>query len=80
MPGNSNWFEWQWPISGELEGCILARPIPNLGSWIIFTPIQLEKLQKREIKKPNPSISTPTIPHSNWEIPYPNSERMYYKI
>ncbi|PKC53042.1 hypothetical protein RhiirA1_512460, partial [Rhizophagus irregularis] len=34
----------------------------------------LEKLQKREIEKPNPNISTPTISHSNWEVPLPNSE------
>ena len=78
LPGNSNWFEWQWPTSREFEGCILARSIPNLGSWTIFTPIQLEKLQKREIEKPNPNMFTPTIPHSNWEIPYLNSEHMYY--
>ena len=77
MPGNSNWFEWQWPTSGEFDGCILARSIPNLGPWTIFTPTQLEKLQKREIKKPNPSTSTPTVSKSNWEIPLPNLERMY---
>ncbi|CAG8730189.1 21031_t:CDS:2, partial [Rhizophagus irregularis] len=74
LPGNSNWFEWQWPTSGDFEGCILARSIPNLGPWTIFTPTELEKLQKREIEKPNPNISTPTISHSNWEVPLPNSE------
>ncbi|CAB4386292.1 unnamed protein product [Rhizophagus irregularis] len=78
LPGNSNWFEWQWPTSGDFEGCILARSIPNLGPWTTFTPTQLEKLQKREIEKPNPNISTPTISNSNWEIPPPNSERMYH--
>ncbi|CAB5384591.1 unnamed protein product [Rhizophagus irregularis] len=75
LPGNSNWFEWQWPTSGDFEGCILARSIPNLGPWTTFTPTQLEKLQKREIEKPNPNISTPTISNSNWEIPPPNSEQ-----
>ena len=78
MPGNSNWFEWQWPTSGDFEGCILAWSIPNLRSWTTFTPTQLEKLQKCEIEKPNPNISTPTISNSNWEIPPPNSERMYH--
>ncbi|CAG8771727.1 1221_t:CDS:2, partial [Rhizophagus irregularis] len=38
LPGNSNWFEWQWPTSGDFEGCILARSIPNLGPWTTFTP------------------------------------------
>ncbi|CAB5163047.1 unnamed protein product [Rhizophagus irregularis] len=67
LPGNSNWFEWQWPTSGDFEGCILAQSISNLGPWTTFTPTQLEKLQKREIEKPNPNISTPS-----------NSERMYH--
>ncbi|PKK56838.1 hypothetical protein RhiirC2_799202 [Rhizophagus irregularis] len=85
LPGNSNWFEWQWPTSGDFEGCILARSIPNLGPWTTFTPTQLEKLQKREIEKPNPNIfyrtrlSTPTISNSNWEIPPPNSEQRLTK-
>ncbi|GES86464.1 hypothetical protein GLOIN_2v1767687 [Rhizophagus clarus] len=56
LPGNSNWFEWQWPTSGDYAGCILARFIPNFGPWTTFTPTQLEKLQKREIAKPNPDI------------------------
>ena len=56
MPGNSNWFEWQWPTSGDYAGCILARSIPNFRPWTTFTPTQLEKLQKREIAKPNPDI------------------------
>ncbi|GES72774.1 hypothetical protein GLOIN_2v1767687 [Rhizophagus clarus] len=76
LPGNSNWFEWQWPTSGDYAGCILARSIPNFGPWTTFTPTQLEKLQKREIAKPNPDISTPTISHSNWEVPLPNSEHI----
>ncbi|RIB01759.1 hypothetical protein C2G38_2255995 [Gigaspora rosea] len=72
MVGNSNWFEWQWPINGDLEGCILARSIPNIGDWTIFTQTQLEKLQKYEIKKPTPHTSTPTTPISDWYIPPPN--------
>ncbi|CAG8674840.1 4925_t:CDS:2, partial [Scutellospora calospora] len=62
LPGNSNWFEWQWPIDKDLEGCILAQSIPNIGDWTIFTQTQLEKLQKHEIKKPTPHTSTPTTP------------------
>ncbi|CAG8580391.1 8141_t:CDS:2, partial [Scutellospora calospora] len=46
LPGNSNWFEWQWPIDGEFEGCILARSIPNISDWTVFTQTQLNKLQK----------------------------------
>ncbi|CAB4377710.1 unnamed protein product [Rhizophagus irregularis] len=62
LPGNSNWFEWQWPTFGDFEGCILARSIPNLGPWTTFTPTQLEKLQKREIEKPNPNIFVYVVP------------------
>ncbi|RGB30917.1 hypothetical protein C1646_764737 [Rhizophagus diaphanus] len=80
LTGNSNWFEWQWPTSGDFERCILARSIPNLGPWTTFTSTQLEKLQKREIEKPNPNISTPTISNSNWKIPPPNSELLVKKL
>ncbi|CAG8812423.1 21963_t:CDS:1, partial [Dentiscutata erythropus] len=30
LPGNSNWFEWQWPTMGEFSGCIKARNIPGI--------------------------------------------------
>ncbi|CAG8800716.1 198_t:CDS:1, partial [Racocetra fulgida] len=54
--------------------CILARSIPNIGNWTVFTSVQLEKLQKHKIKKPTPYFSTSTKPNSNWQIPLPNSE------
>ncbi|CAG8626570.1 3363_t:CDS:2 [Dentiscutata erythropus] len=75
LPRNSNWFKWQWPIDGDLEGCILAWSIPNIGDWTIFTQTQLEKLQKHEINKPTSYNSIPTIPISNWYIPTPNPAR-----
>ncbi|RGB44025.1 hypothetical protein C1646_749248 [Rhizophagus diaphanus] len=65
LPDNSNWFKWQWPTSGNFEEYILAWSISNLRPWTTFTPTQLEKLQKREIEKPNPNISIPTISNSN---------------
>ncbi|RHZ86975.1 hypothetical protein Glove_41g97 [Diversispora epigaea] len=75
LPGNSNWFEWQWQTTGDLDGCILARAVPNIGDWIIFTPAQLKKLQNREIETPKPLSSNHTIPSTSWEVPIPNSER-----
>ncbi|CAG8771726.1 1220_t:CDS:2, partial [Rhizophagus irregularis] len=45
---------------------------------LVGSNLMNEKLQKHEIEKPNPNISTPTISNSNWEIPPPNSERMYH--
>ncbi|RHZ55139.1 hypothetical protein Glove_420g6 [Diversispora epigaea] len=73
LPGNSNWFEWQWPTTGDLDGCILARAVPNIGDWIIFTPAQLKKLQNREIEIPKPLVSNHTIQSISWEVPIPNS-------
>ncbi|CAG8763344.1 10880_t:CDS:2, partial [Dentiscutata erythropus] len=63
------------PTDGDFEGCILARSIPNIGNWTVFTSVQLEKLQKHEIEKPIPYFSTLTKPNSDWQIPLPNSEK-----
>ncbi|CAG8739385.1 11338_t:CDS:2, partial [Racocetra persica] len=73
LPGNSNWFEWQWPITGKFAEYILAHAIPNIKNWKIFSPADLEKLCKKDIYKPNPEISTHTTPCSDWEIPIPNT-------
>ncbi|RIB06040.1 hypothetical protein C2G38_2218079 [Gigaspora rosea] len=61
LPGISNWFEWSWPITEEYAGCIRARDIANI-----------EKLQLKTIEKPNPDISTPSIPKNPWTISLPN--------
>ncbi|RHZ68667.1 hypothetical protein Glove_294g61 [Diversispora epigaea] len=68
--GNSNWFEWQWQTTGDLDGCILARAVPNIGDWIIFTPAQLKKLQNREIETPKPLSSNHTIPSTGRNMEY----------
>ncbi|GES88806.1 hypothetical protein GLOIN_2v1884984 [Rhizophagus clarus] len=49
LPGNSNWFSWEWPNEGEYAGYICARSMPNIGKWNYFSPEKLEKLQKKKI-------------------------------
>ncbi|RIB20241.1 hypothetical protein C2G38_2304621 [Gigaspora rosea] len=80
LPGNSNWFEWQWPTTEKLAGSILARAIPNIGNWKVFSPADLEKLCKKDICKPNPEISIHTTPCSDWEISIPNATRKFLFI
>ncbi|CAG8793210.1 26619_t:CDS:2, partial [Dentiscutata erythropus] len=57
---------------GEFSGCILVYAIPNIGDWRIFTSVDLKKLRKKDIIKPNPEVSAHTISSSNWEVPIPN--------
>ncbi|CAG8581026.1 9213_t:CDS:1 [Scutellospora calospora] len=64
LPGNSNWFKWQWPITGEFSRCIKARDIPGIGEWKIFTIAKLDKFRKKDINKPIPQVSTHTTPLS----------------
>ncbi|GBC08312.1 hypothetical protein RclHR1_08010002 [Rhizophagus clarus] len=73
LPGIFNWFEWSWPIVGEYSGYIQARDIANLGTWMSFSPKDLEKLQSKTIEKPNPSVSTPTISENSWMVLLPNN-------
>ncbi|RIB16393.1 hypothetical protein C2G38_2143116 [Gigaspora rosea] len=80
LPSNSNWFEWQLPTTEKLAGSILARAIPNIGNWKVFSPADLEKLCKKDIHKPNPEISTHTTPCSDWEISIPNAIRKFLFI
>ena len=80
LPGNSNWFEWQWPTTGEFAGCIRARDIPGIGDWNTFTSIQLDKFRKKDISKPTPQVSIHTTPSSKWEVPMPNPSRIYQLI
>ncbi len=49
ISGISNWFEWTWPVEGENAGYIKARAIPNLGSWTLFFPTQIQNFTKGEI-------------------------------
>lgn len=46
--------------------------MPNIGKWNYFSPEKLEKLQKKEIQKPNPQVSQHTAPQTPWIIPLPN--------
>lgn len=78
LPGNSNWFEWQWPTTGELVGCIKARDVPGMGEWKIFTVAKLDKLRKKDIDRPAPQVSAHTVLSSEWEMLIPNPSRMYY--
>jgi hypothetical protein len=65
--------EWKWPIDGPFAGSIQARTLPNIGSFTNYSPIQTRNSSKIEITKPNPMISTPSVPKSLWTIPVPNS-------
>ncbi|RIB16630.1 hypothetical protein C2G38_2189393 [Gigaspora rosea] len=47
--GNSNWFEWQWPTTGEFVEYIKAQDVPSMGKWKIFTVAELDKLFPNEI-------------------------------
>ncbi|RHZ78941.1 hypothetical protein Glove_153g66 [Diversispora epigaea] len=62
----SNLNEWKWPNEGSFAGYIQARPLPNIGNYINYSPAQIEKLSKSKIIKPNPTLSTPTNPQSTW--------------
>jgi len=77
LPGISNWFEWSWPIRVKYAGCIKARDIANIGTWTTFFPRDLEKLQMKMFEKPNPDISTPSIPENPWTISLPNVTGLY---
>ncbi|GES93351.1 hypothetical protein GLOIN_2v1790148 [Rhizophagus clarus] len=79
LPGIFNWFEWSWPIVGEYSGYIQARDIANLGTWMSFSPKDLEKLQSKTIEKPNPSVSTPTISENSWMVLLPNNTGIQVK-
>ncbi|PKB99016.1 hypothetical protein RhiirA5_430399 [Rhizophagus irregularis] len=74
LVGISNMNEWKWPINGPFAGSIQARTLPNIGSFTNYSPIQTRNSSKIEITKPNPMISTPSMPKSLWTIPVPNSD------
>ncbi|CAG8724371.1 1242_t:CDS:2, partial [Dentiscutata erythropus] len=76
LPGNSNWFEWQWPTTGEFSRCIKAWDIPGIGEWKIFTIAELDKFRKKDIHKPTPQVLTHTTSSSEWEMLMPNSSRL----
>jgi hypothetical protein len=40
--------------------------LPNIGGWKNFSPVQIQKLSKAEIIKPQPQISIPTRPSLPW--------------
>lgn len=46
--------------------------MPNVSKWNYFSPEKLEKLQKKEIQKPDPQVSQHTIPQTPWIIPLPD--------
>ncbi|UZO01314.1 uncharacterized protein OCT59_012415 [Rhizophagus irregularis] len=72
-------FEWSWPITGEYAGYIQARDIANLGAWTNFSPKKLEKLQSKTIEKPDPNVSTSSIPKNPWTVPLPNDTGIQVK-
>jgi hypothetical protein len=76
IPGNSNWYEWSWPVEGECAGFIQARALPNIGEWNNFEPAKITKFEKRPFEKPYPQVSDHSIPTSNWNVPLPHKSSM----
>ncbi|RIB04743.1 hypothetical protein C2G38_2221482 [Gigaspora rosea] len=72
LPGNSNWFLWEWPWDNNYTGYVRARAMPNIGEFNEFAPAKLEKLQKKDIQKPNPQVSQHSVPKSPWFVPMPH--------
>ncbi|CAG8777551.1 3664_t:CDS:2, partial [Acaulospora morrowiae] len=64
----TSFSHWKWPINGENAGFILARALPNIGEWRLFSPTDVSKLTEKKIKKPNPNISTYTKPSKEWIV------------
>ena len=71
ISGISSWFEWRWPVDGLYAGYIQARSLPNIGDWNSIPPTKFNK-NNTELLKPEPFISTPSIPNSPWTVPSPN--------
>src|SRR5205823_5449379 len=60
--GISKLNEWQWPINGPFAGYVQARSLPNIGNFINYSLTQIEQSSTTTVEKPNPQISTPSIP------------------
>nr|CAG8640467.1 12107_t:CDS:2 [Entrophospora candida] len=74
ISGISSWFEFQWPVEGELAGFVCARSLPNFGEWNNFSPDIIRKSMKGgEQHRPNPLISTHTKPECQWITPIPST-------
>ena len=66
--GISKLNEWQCPINGPFAGYVQARSLPNIGNFINYSLTQIEQSSTTTVKKPNPQISTPSIPQSSWSV------------
>lgn len=78
--GISKLNEWQWPINGPFAGYIRARSLPNIGDFINYSPIQIEQSSATTIEKPDPQISTPSIPQLSWSVPIISSAGILFHI
>ncbi|RIB16294.1 hypothetical protein C2G38_2247120 [Gigaspora rosea] len=65
-------LEPERPKGKKQVNTLPARAIPNIGEWNEFTPAKLEKLQKKDIQKPNPQVSQHSVPKSPWFVPMPH--------
>ncbi|CAG8711972.1 17075_t:CDS:2, partial [Dentiscutata erythropus] len=61
-----------WPWDDNNTGYVRVHAIPNIGKWNEFTSAKLEKLQKKDIQKPNPQVSQHSVPKSPWFVPMPH--------
>lgn len=66
----SGLFHWEWPINGDYAGFIQGRPLPHIGEWVRFSPIDINKLVERPIHKPTPNVETHSQPRIAWTMPY----------
>ncbi|CAG8724746.1 7465_t:CDS:1, partial [Scutellospora calospora] len=73
LVGISNLNEWKWPIDRPFAGFIQARSLSNIGSFINYSLVQIEKSLKIQVIKPNSITSTPSVSQLLWTIPIPNS-------
>ncbi|CAG8728223.1 1125_t:CDS:1, partial [Acaulospora morrowiae] len=55
----------------ENAGFILARALPNIEEWRLFSPINVSKLTEKKIKKSNPNISTYIKSSKEWIVSIP---------
>jgi len=69
LPGISNWSEWRWPVEGKYAGYILARALPEFGSWHSFSPAQILKLTQEEHEMPAPDVRNQILNQSEWTVP-----------
>ncbi|CAG8536961.1 5574_t:CDS:2 [Cetraspora pellucida] len=76
IPGISNLFYWEWPIDGPFAGYIQAQPMPNFGDFVRFSPATIANFSNNKISRPEPVLSSSTVPKNKWTMAQSNDELM----